>query len=185
MAVVPLRLPRDRDALEADSLALSPEDLRLRFGQTMKPEAVAAYLYFIKDTRTPTFGTVNPDPEVVAVGQFAEATDGLEMGLSVLSHCRRRGLATALLERAASYARAHAITSLVMHCLADNAPMLALARRCGMSIETSRAEADGRLEPRAGTALDVWTEAAYDQLGMLDVATKRWELALRTLRPAA
>ena len=183
MAIVPLRLPRDRDALEAHFAALSPEDLRLRFGQTMKPETVAAYLDSVEARRAPIFGTVNQNLDVVAVGQFADTTDGLEVGLSVLSRYRRRGLATALLERAASYARAHSMASLVMHCLADNAPMLALARHFGMAIERVGSEADGRLKLRAGTAVDVWTDAAYDQAGIIDAATKRWQLALRNVRP--
>ena len=185
MAIVPLWLPRDRGALEAHFAALSPKDLRLRFGQTMKPEAVASYVDSLESTHAPVFGSVNVNLEVVAIGQFAEATDGLDVGLSVLPRYRRRGLATALLERAASYASAHAITSLVMHCLADNAPILALARHFGTAIQVSGAEADGRLRLRAATALDVWTEAAYDQAGMLDAATKRWQLALRALPPVA
>ena len=155
MAIVPLQLPQDRDALETHFAALGPKDLRLRFGQTMKPAAVSAYLDSIEATHAPIFGTVNRDLDIVAVGQSAEATDGLEVGLSVLSRYRRRGLATALLERAVSYASAHGKTSLVMHCLAENAPMLALARRFGMAIEATGAETDGRLKLRAGTALDV------------------------------
>ena len=183
MAIVPLRLPRDRGALSAHFDALGPDDLRLRFCQTMKPEAVAAYLDSLSATHAVLFGIFNRDLELVAVGQFANAADGLEVGLSVLSRYRRRGLASALLGRAANYARTHAIDALVMHCLAENVPMLALARQFGMSIETSGTEADGRMRLRAGTAVDLWTEAVYDLEGLLDLTTKRRQIALRTSRP--
>ena len=70
----------------------------------------------------------------------------------LLNLYRRKGLAAALLCRAARYARSRGLKSLDIHCLAENTPMLSLARRLGMTIEMSQSEADGRLKLRAGTA---------------------------------
>ena len=180
MAIVPLQFSRDRTAIEAHFAALGPRDLRLRFGETVRPEMLVAYLDSVEARNEPMFGIVNHDLLIVAIGQFSASADGLEVGLSVLPRYRRRGLGTALLDRAATYARARGITILVMHCLSENAPAVAMARRYGMSIVGSGAETDGRLELRAGTSIDRETDAAYDQAGALDFTVKQWQLALRT-----
>ena len=90
--------------------------------------------------RTPLFGEID------------QPGYDLEAGLSVIEPYRRKGLAAALLCRAARYARSRGLKTLDIHCLAENTPMLSLARRLGMTIEMSQSEADGRLKLRAGTA---------------------------------
>jgi hypothetical protein len=53
--------------------------------------------------------------------------------------------------------------------------MLSLARRIGMRVENSHGEVDGRLTLRAGTALDFWTEIAYDQEGIANSVMRSWQ----------
>ncbi len=139
-------MPRDRAALLAHFSALSADDLRQRFGQAIRPEGVAAYVDSVEAKGQPSYGILNRDLDLVAVAQFAAAKDGLEVGISVLSPYRRHGLATALLQRAVRYARAHRINALVMHTRAINSETLALARRFGMPLVVVGAEADGRLK---------------------------------------
>jgi ribosomal protein S18 acetylase RimI-like enzyme len=106
------------------------------------------------------------------------------VGLSVLPTYRRKGLAQALLYHSASYARARGLKALSIHCLANNMPMLSLARRIGMTVEISSGEADGHLTLRAATALDFWRQISDDQESLAksiaDSVVKSWQLAVQT-----
>jgi len=48
---------------------------------------------------------------------------------------KRLGLGRALLEHMIAYCRDRGVAELIGQILAENAPMIALARRCGMTIE--------------------------------------------------
>jgi GNAT superfamily N-acetyltransferase len=173
-AIVRLYLPPHRMEVEQHFSALGAENLRQRFCHTIAPECVTKLLDSLDATGVSSYGIFNPGLELVAVGQFGASGRDLDVGLSVLSDYRRKGLAAALLYRAATFARARALTAVTVHCLADNTPMLSLARRIGMTVEISSGEADGRLKLRAGTALDVWKEILYDQAGIADSVVKSW-----------
>jgi GNAT superfamily N-acetyltransferase len=179
-----LSLPRDRFALEAHFAALGTEDLSNRFCHSVKPESVAKYLDQWSTAGIPSYGIFNPDRSLIAVGQLAQTDEELEVGLSVLPTYRRKGLALALLYRSASYARARGLKALSIHCLANNMPMLSLARRIGMTVEISSGEADGHLTLRAATALDFWRQIADDQESLAksiaESVVKSWQFAVKT-----
>ncbi len=179
MAILPLYLPRDRSALESHYAALGVEDLRNRFCGSIGPEGLSQYIDQLSVSNLPIFGIFNPDHALVAVCQLGQSERELEIGLTVLPPYRRQGLARILLRRAASYAVARGLKALVIHCLASNTPMLTLAHRIGMCVENSDGEVDGRLTLRAGTALDFWTELAYDQAGIADSVMRSWQFAAR------
>ena len=182
-AIVRLSLPRDRFALEAHFAALGTEDLCNRFCHSVKAESVAKYLDQWSAAGNPSYGIFNSDRSLIAVGQLAQSEEELEVGLSVLPTYRRKGLALALLYRSASYARARGLEALSIHCLANNMPMLSLARRIGMTIEISSGEADGHVTLRAATALDFWRQIADDQESLAksiaDSVVKSWQLAMK------
>jgi GNAT superfamily N-acetyltransferase len=144
MAVVPLHLSRDRPALETHFAALDSEGLRYRFCGSIKTAGVMQYLHQLGGTAAHSYGIFHSSLALVAVCQLAQSAGDLEVGISVLAPFRRKGFAMALLEHSARYA-------LTIHSLADNTPMLSLARRIGMSVEILEGEADGRLRLRAGT----------------------------------
>jgi GNAT superfamily N-acetyltransferase len=149
MAIVPLYLSRDRLALETHFAALDSEDLRYRFCGSIKPAGVIHYLDQL--TAAHSYGIFNSSLALVAVCQLAQSAGDLEVGISVLTPFRRKGYAMALLDQSARYARARGLKALTIHSLADNTPMLSLARRIGMSVEILEGEADGRLRLRADT----------------------------------
>ena len=64
--------------------------------------------------------------------------------------------------------RSDGLKALLIHSLADNSPMLSLARRVGMTVEILRGEADGRLTVRAGTAKECCSDSAFEKEGMSD-----------------
>lgn len=179
-----LSLPRDRFALETHFAALGTEDLCNRFCHSIKPEAVTKYLDQWSAAGIASYGIFDPDRGLIAVSQLAQCAGELEVGISVLPTYRRKGLALALLYRCARYARTRGLKALIIHCLANNMPMLSLARRIGMTIEMSNGEADGQLTLRAATTIDFWREIADDQesiaKSIADSVVKSWQLAVHT-----
>jgi len=169
--------PRDRPALEAHFAALSPEDLRFRFGYPISPEGLGRYLDGLAATDALAYGVFNPSGELVALGQLGIAGDALEIGLSVLAPYRRQGLGTALMSRAATHARTHNLHSIILLSLAENQPILALARRYGMAVSVSQGEAESHVRLEAATAVDFWREVAFDQAALLQSVTRSWQLA--------
>src|ERR1017187_107748 len=91
--------------------------------------------------RTPLFGESN------------QPGYDLEAGLSVIEPYMRKGLAAALLCRAARYAPTRGLKTLSIHCLAKNPPMLLLGRRLPVTIEMSQRKADGG--PRSASLCDI------------------------------
>lgn len=178
-AIVRLRLPRHRPALAAHFAGLDESDLRQRFCHSIQPQALSEQIDRMNHDGVVSFGIFNPGLDLIALGQFGQSAHEVEVGLSVWPAYRRKGLAAALMYRAASYARARGQKELVVHCLSENLPMLSLARRIGMSVEISHGEADGRLRLKAATALDFWVEMAYDQSGIVDAVTKAWQHAVK------
>jgi GNAT superfamily N-acetyltransferase len=152
--IVPLHLPRDREALEAHFAALDSEDLRYRFCASISTAGVTRYLDRLSESDFPSFGIFGPELTLIALSQLGQAGGELEVGVSVLPTFRRRGLARALLEYAASHARVRGLKTLLIHTLVDNTPMLSLARVMGMRVEMVNGEADGRLRLRADTVAE-------------------------------
>ena len=175
-AIVRLYLPRDRAVLQAHFAALTGDDLRDRFCAATKRESVTQFLYGLGAAGVPSYGIYDGNLALAAVCQLGLCGEELEVGLTVLAAHRRKGFATALLNRSASYARARGIKALIVHCLAGNTPMLSLARGIGMAVESASGQADGRLTLRAGTVLDFWREISYEQHGVADTAAKYWQL---------
>ena len=68
---------------------------------------------------------------------------------------------------------------LYMHCLAENAAMLTIARRTGMSIVVNAGEADAHLALPPASPASVTREYFSDQLALVDFALKSHVDALR------
>src|SRR6266850_1045447 len=83
--------------------------------------------------------------ELAGVAHLARGDGDAELGVSVLSGYRRRGIGGALLARAVLRARNWGVRALFMHCLRENGTVMHLARRQGMRIVTERGEADAWL----------------------------------------
>ena len=151
-AIVQVHPVHDRRALETHFAALSNEDLSNRFCGAVRPAAVIEYLDQLSLAGVQSYGIYDHKLALVAACQLADSAECLEVGISVVPAYRGRGLARALLHRSAKYARARGLKALVIHSLADNAPMLSLARHFGMTVDVSMGWAIGRLTLRADTA---------------------------------
>ena len=161
-----LRLPeRGREALREHFLALDAEDRRLRFGSPLPEAAVAGYVGRIDFERDGVFAVHDDRLRIVAAVHVALAGATAELGLSVLPGYRGQGLGDALIKRAVVWLRNRGVLAVYVHCIAENAAMMHLARKNGMRIVYSGSESDGRLEleaPTPASYLDEWME---DQRG--------------------
>jgi RimJ/RimL family protein N-acetyltransferase len=144
----------DRSAFAAHLLALSSEDRRLRFGRAMSDAALRSYVARIDFDRDAVFGFVADEPSLGGAAHLAIVDGVAELGMSVLAAYRRRGVGSALLQRASDFARDHFVRTLFLRCLTENAAMMHIARKSGMKIVTGGGAADAYLHlppPDPGT----------------------------------
>lgn len=135
-----------RATLMAHFLALPLKDRCLRFGASLAPRVIAAYVDRIDFDHDAVFGVHDERLALVGVAHVAFVDDLAEVGLSVLPAHRGRGVGGALFKRAAVHARNRCIPRLFMHFLSGNAPIMRIARRFRMSIVVRAGEADAHLE---------------------------------------
>jgi GNAT superfamily N-acetyltransferase len=168
-----------REQFLAHLVALPSDDVRLRFGSPLAAAAMAAYVARIDFERDAVFAVYDDNLAIVGAAHVGFFDDAAELGVSVLPSQRRRGLGTALVIRASDHARNRRTMRLYMHCLAENAAMMTIARRAGMSIVVNAGEADAHLALPPASAASVTREYVSDQLALIDFALKAHVDALR------
>jgi GNAT superfamily N-acetyltransferase len=177
-----------RPALRRHFLSLDLEDVRLRFGMTISPAAISAYVDRIDFDVDAVFGVHDDELALVGVAHVAFTEDMAELGVSVLTAHRGQGVGSALLARAADHVRNRFVTRLFMHCLAENATMLHIARNLGMKICVDTGEADAFLKLAPADPASVTGEFVDQRLALFDYALKAQAMRIRELnapsRPA-
>jgi len=162
----------DRAELERHFLALDPEDRRLRFGAAIGDATVRAYVKWIAFDRDTVFGVTDDNLRLLGVAHLARLPGAAELGISVLSGHRLRGVGGALMARAVMRARNVGLRTLFMHCLAENDAIMHLARKLGMDIVTQAPEADARLSLPPADASSLFGEVLEQRVALFDHALK-------------
>jgi RimJ/RimL family protein N-acetyltransferase len=178
--VAVLRLnPRYRDDIACHLLQLPAEDRRLRFGRAIRDDAIREYVGGIDFGRDRVFGILGPALELVGVTHLAldPAARSAELGISVDASRRVTGYGYAMLQRAALNATNLGYRALFMHCLAENAIMMRLARKAGLLVVIEGAEADGRLKLDRLMHGGALREALADQVALVDAMLKQQNFA--------
>ena len=173
-----------RAAIVAHFLALPKEDRRLRFGSSLSPEGIAAYVDKIDFDRDAVFAVHDDRLALVGVAHVAFGDDLAELGLSVLPAHRGHGVGGVLFERAAAHARNRFIPRLFMHCLAENAPIMRIAGRFGMDIVTTTGDADAHLELPPASPASITGEFMTDRFALYDHALKAHTAAWKRINAA-
>ena len=187
MAVPVLQLtPAHQPAILKHFMALQDEDLRLRFGQRIKPEGIEKYVEGLDFMRDAVFGVFGDDLELAGVAHLALAQDGGtgELGVSVLPAQRGKGVGKALFARAAGHCRNFRVGTLFMHCLAENGAMMHIARTTGMRIARDAGEADAYLSLPPGDSVSLADEMMQTPLALFDFALKSQLKAARAYTTA-
>src|SRR5579885_2932952 len=110
---------------------LDQRDVRLRFaGSRSSFEAMLPGRRAGGDQRS--FGAIDAEGVILGILDLARVTSGeAEIALLVRSDLKRLGIGRALLRHAIGFAAARNVSRLTGYVLAENAPMLALAREMG------------------------------------------------------
>ena len=171
--IVPRQLSAtERPRVLEHFLSLSPEDRRLRFGTAKSDSSIRDYVAGIDFDADGIFGIHADSLELAGVGHVARFPDAAELGVSVLSSHRGRGLGSALFERAHLHASIRFLPVLYMHCLTENRVMMHIARKSGMRIVSESGEADAYLELPRPDASSAMRELFADRVALLDYAVK-------------
>lgn len=174
-----------RPTLRRHFLTLPAEDLRLRFEHAICEAALLRYVDSIDFDRDVVFGVFDESLGLAGVAHLGLIGRSAEFGVSVLPGSRGRGVGTALFRRALEYARNHAVGTLFMHCLKENAAMLRIARRSGMEIVLDSAEAEAHLQVPPGDPESFAGELFEERIALFDLSLK-WQYAdIRTMAEAA
>jgi GNAT superfamily N-acetyltransferase len=176
---------RSRAALVAHFLALPAADRRLRFGASLAPERIAAYVDEIDFERDAVFAAHDDRLALVGVAHMAFTGEQAELGLSVLPGHRECGAGSALFERATTHARNRFVSSLFMHCLAENAPIMRMARRFDMDVVTESGDAEAHLNLSPANLASISKEFVSDRLALYDYALKAQAAAWMPTEAAA
>jgi GNAT superfamily N-acetyltransferase len=146
---VPVRslAERHRPRILAHLLALPQHDRYLRFGYAASDAQLARYTDLIDFSHDEVFGIFNRRLDLIAQAHLASLPGAAEaeFGVSVLPSARGRGYGARLFDHAVLHARNRNIGTLVMHALAENTPMLRIARNAGATIERNGSDAFARL----------------------------------------
>jgi GNAT superfamily N-acetyltransferase len=170
-----------RPQLLAHFLRLPAEDLRLRFGTTFGPSGIARYIEGIDFDRDAVLGVYDDALTLIGVVHVAFSGDSAELGLSILPGHRGRGVGSALFARAADHARNRFIKRLYMHCLSENAAIMHIAKKSGMSICIDTGEAEAFLKLRPADPASLTGEMVDQRLALFDYALKTQTAALRRI----
>lgn len=153
-------------------LALSPDDARLRFGSAVSVDTITKYVRGIDFEVDEVFGVHGEGLKLMGAAHLAFHGEFAELGVSVLPAQRERGVAAALLARAAEHARNRNVRQLFMHCLAENAAMIHIARKANMDVIIDSGDADAHVSLPPLDSQSLQDEAFAERLALYDFALK-------------
>lgn len=168
-----------RPALRRHFLSLDGEDVRLRFGANIAPELIVKYVDRIDFDTDAVFAVHDEELELAGVAHAGFSGDLAELGVSVLAAHRGRGIGSALVARAADHVRNRFVTRLFMHCLAENATMLHIARKLGMQVCIDTGEADAFLKLAPADQVSLAGEFVGQRIALFDYALKAQAMRMR------
>lgn len=177
MSVIRKLLPTEADRLRAHFLKLDPEGRRLRFGALLSDGAVGDYVERIDWLRSLQLGWFEAG-ELRGLAQLAWTEilwpHEAELATSVEAAWRDHGIASTLVARALLAARNRGIRRITMMCLAENAPMLHIARKLDGEFEFLDELRIGRVDPGPPDPASLLEEWLEDGAAMLVTLTQGW-----------
>ena len=135
----------DRGTLVTHFTALEMDDRRRRFGVPVDDAFIERYIAGLDFKRDVIFGARSAPGQWIGIGHLVLAEGLSELGLSVLSDARGRGLGAAIFRYAVVRAARAGHGRLCMHCLTSNRAIMSIARSAGMQIRAGAGEADAYL----------------------------------------
>jgi GNAT superfamily N-acetyltransferase len=174
----PMTIPVQRLGASASTrylehlLALPADDVRLRFGAVVPSDVITKYVDGIDFDQDQVFGIHGDGLALIGAAHLAFNGDEAELGVSVIPGHRKRGVGTALVARAAEHARNRHVRQLFMHCLAENAAMIRIARGSSMDVVIDTGDADARVTLPPADSRSLHSELLADRVALYDYALK-------------
>jgi GNAT superfamily N-acetyltransferase len=169
----------ERPHLLAHLLALDAEDRHLRFAHMLSDDGIRHYVEAIDLTHDAVFVVTSTDLAIDDAAHLAREDGHAELGISVLSRSRGQGIGGALLARCAARARNWGMRGMFMNCLVENAAMMHLARKQGLKIAVSGAEAEAFVRLPRPDLGSLAADAVAEHLGLFDHAQKSYWAGLQ------
>jgi acetyltransferase len=146
LVVRPIR-PEDAAAHAEAFRRVPPADIRWRFFSPIRelsPALVARLVQIDYDREMAFIASREATGETLGVARLVrEPNEGeAEFAIIVADEVKGSGLGRFLMERLFEWAKANGVRKIVGQILADNAPMLAFARRLGFTVRRSASEED-------------------------------------------
>lgn len=176
--------PADLSGFRDHLLRLDAQSRQSRFGMEASDDFVAAYALRCFGIDDVIYGFV-VDGKVRGAGELRGIGYNLPLGVganaeaafSVEAEWRRQGIGAQLMARIVRAARNRRARTLYMACLANNEPMLSLARKFSAELRFEPQGPDGEIAPRAPTTATFLDEAMDDLAGF---ATAMMDLQRRS-----
>lgn len=136
--------PGDGAALEAAIQHSSARSLRFRFfavKRRFSAKEIATFMDvdFVRQVALVAEVARGEHREIVGAGRYVLIRPGTaEVALALVDAYQGLGIGGALVRHLIAFARAAGLKRLVADVLSDNAPMLAVFRKCGLRMETRR-----------------------------------------------
>jgi GNAT superfamily N-acetyltransferase len=173
----------ERPQLLTHLLVLDAQDRHLRFGHVLSDDGVRHYVEGIDWVHDAVFVVTDTDLAIIGAAHLVQEDSHAELGISVLPRSRGQGIGGALLARCAARARNWGMRVMFMNCLVENAAMMHLARKQGLKIAVSGAEAEAFVRLPRPDLTSLAAEAVAEQIGLFDHAQKSYWLALHARLP--
>lgn len=155
----------DQAAFEAHLIGLDDASRRSRFGMAATDAFLAQYAERCLTLNAIIHGAFDAE-RLIGVAELRPVVDlaggDAEIAFSVSEDWRNQGIGTTLFARALRSARNRGYRRLYMTCIAQNAPMQALARKFAAEIMVDFDEYIGVLEPPRATIISLLLEAIDD-----------------------
>lgn len=156
--------------------ALDSQSKYLRFGFIAKDTVIDKLCDLIESDKEHhfLFCIEGSDLEFLAVGHIALYNDSnMELALSVLDHCRGKGMGNALMSRCLQWCRAHRILSGNMVCLSTNSAIKHLCSKHGLIMSSEHGETVSNFTLK-NAEIDTYISEATDRnLAIVDWLSKR------------
>jgi len=184
MSIGPNALTRElrasqRPQLLIHLLALDSEDRRLRFAYPLSDDGARHYVEGIDLTRDAVFAVTDTNLAIIGAAHLAREDGQAQLGISVLPQSRRQGIGGGLLARCTARARNWGVRVMFMNCLVENAAMMHLARKQGLKIAVSGADAEAFVRLPRADLNSLAADAVAEHLGLFDHAQKSCWVALQ------
>ena len=164
---------------------LDEDDKYTRFGYLIKDSTIdQIILDMIYSQDSHYLFVALEGEEILGFGHFAREDNDWELAVSVNKYAQGQGIADKLMTTMISWGKTRGITSVFMHCIADNKKIQHLALKHGLrTVERSGPDITAKVKLPDPTALDYTADFMREQRDLTQQILTIQQKILRNLNP--